>query len=213
MSRKGRSTSPLDPSGGNNGGTSASSSNVPRSPLGAARLTTQLGSMSFNHNINTSSMSVGKGKTTLMSSPAARARTTSSLSHKKSKSTLAGTGNNSRSSDDRLIKSAKNSPTKMGHRREASTNAAAGTSTSSKTPSRQSNNITSAAAMLSKSAGPSTSAAHLIAAGGLGRMDIATNDWDIRATAASSSAGNSPQKRRPTSMSAKVSLPLILIVD
>lgn len=181
-----RSVSPLD--------------GPPRSPLAATRLlTTQLGSMSVN------SSSMGKG--TLVSSPASKNR---GLVHKKSKSMSSGSASapsRGRSSDSSPVKAGHNtghnkstrtSPMKPQPSRSSSGN----TSSHARTPSRS-----QAAAMLSKSAGPSTTATSrdsLIAAGGLGRMDIATKDWD--GLTGSGSAGSSPQKRRPPSMSAKVRL-------
>jgi hypothetical protein len=143
------------------------------------QLTGQMGSMSVNNSMTSKAglLSHKKSKSISASSSAVAGPSTSTTAANSSRGRL--------------------SPTKPQAIRQSS-------SSNSKTPSR--NNAT----LLSKSAGPSTSArdaAHsLIAAGGLGRMDIATKDWDGLTSNNSSSAGSSPNKRRPASISAKVRL-------
>lgn len=170
---------------------------APRSPLtSTARLAGQLGAMSVN----------GASKSALSSSPPSKSRPTLSSaysSHRKSKS-VSGPSSSlpSRGGKSSETSSTRTSPVKLQNGRSSSSSS----STHTKTPSRS-----HAATLLSKSAGPSTSTItardSLIAAGGLGRMDIVTKDWD--GPASSSSAGSSPQKRRP-SVTAKVSFTLSL---
>lgn len=165
-----------------------------RSPLSSSNVATtattrqlagQMGSMSVNNSMASKAglLSHKKSKSISASSSAVAGPSTSTTAANSSRGRL--------------------SPTKPQAIRQSS-------SSSSKTPSR--NNAT----LLSKSAGPSTSArdaaSHsLIAAGGLGRMDIATKDWDGITSTNSSSAGSSPNKRRPASISAKVCLYIQLI--
>lgn len=164
---KGRSTSPLD------GNTSSSLPLVPlHNQLGNLSLSktpakTRVPSASSNTiNHARSRSTVVAGQSASLSRPSTSASPAKASRHKPSKSV----------SD--APKSAKTSPVKP---------VRSGHASMSKTPNR-------AAGSLSRStAGQAVK--DTVAAGGLGRMDIAGKDWDARSSS-NGSAGNSPQKKK-----------------